>query len=478
MNQRSIPVVFGLDEKYVFPAFVVMHSILKHSHENYHFIIITSDQVAELVQEYKTLLENEYNNFYISIRMIEQTVFDNVQIHNKHLSIATYYRLLIPNMLCEYDKCIYLDCDVLVKGDLAELFAIELGDYYVAGVRDCHIIRDTPEQREHGKLLDIPSKERYINAGVLLLNIKKMRDDMLFTKFQIQLKRDNWYEDQDVLNYCCYPYIKVLPLKYNVFHFYCGKSICRLYDLDYEKQEFIYDEPFIVHMGAECKPWRNRKVKYSDAWWDLAEIYKSTNYYQKYYKSVWQEDDFDSLLNTLDENRQKKFVIWGYSKHGRYLCDIMLIKGYTNIVAFTDNDKSKWGEEYRGVMVREIDKILDDDRNIFWIISNQIHYEEVRLQILSYGFSEQCIARFINHYVDSFYLLSLDEKFYEEEIDRITEFEFAKEIPDYTERKRYILQILAEPNLFQKEYEYLDQKYGLRYWYNVEYATESAVNKY
>lgn len=470
MDKYSIPVVFGLDEKYVFPAFVVIHSILKHSNEKYHFIIITADPVTELVEEYSIPLKTRYDNFSLSVRLIDQNVFENAQIHNRHLSIAAYFRLLIPDMLHEYDKCIYLDCDVLVNGNLAELFAFDLADNYIGGVKDCHIIRDSARQREHEKMLGIPLKEKYINSGVLLINIKKMRDDMLVRKFKNQIKKDNWYEDQDVLNVCCYPHIKILPLKYNVFHFYCGKSICRLYHLAYEKQDFIYEEPFIVHMGAEYKPWRSRKVKYADIWWNLAEIYRNTDCYQKYYEISCRGDDIEILFKVLEENSPKGFVIAGYSKTGRFLCDMMLAKGYNDIVAFMDNDKVKWGEEYRGIPVMGIKEILDGYQNIFWVISNQIHYEELRQQIFSHGFDGQCIVRFINQYGSMFYLLSLDERYYEDEIDRISEFEFAKEIPVRAERKRYLLQILSNPNLYKKEYEYLDQRYGLRYWYNVEYA--------
>ena len=250
MDKNGIPVVWGLDEKYVLPAFVVMHSILVHSNKKYHFYILTADNILEQVEEYSDLLRKKYGNFDISIKTVDEDLFEGAEIHNQHLSVAAYFRLLIPELITEHEKCIYLDCDILVNGDLSELFEIDLEDNYLAGVKDCHIIEDTPREREHQKVLGIPSRNKYINSGVMLLNLGKMREDILVKEFLYQMNRENWFEDQDVLNYCCYPYIKILPLKYNLFHFYYGKSIKFLYHLDYEKQDFEFSEPFIIHMGA------------------------------------------------------------------------------------------------------------------------------------------------------------------------------------------------------------------------------------
>ena len=140
MDKSSIPVVWGLDEKYVLQAFVVMRSILINSKENYHFFILTADNIEDKVKEFTDILKKEYYNFEISVRKVVIEYFANAQVYNKHLSKAAYFRLLISDLIPEYDKCIYLDCDLIVYGDLKKLYEIELGDDYLAGVKDCHII--------------------------------------------------------------------------------------------------------------------------------------------------------------------------------------------------------------------------------------------------------------------------------------------------------------------------------------------------
>ena len=62
MNNQEIPVVWGADKKYVFQAFVVMHSILMNSHRRYRFYIITADDISGQVKEYSQLLKSKYSN--------------------------------------------------------------------------------------------------------------------------------------------------------------------------------------------------------------------------------------------------------------------------------------------------------------------------------------------------------------------------------------------------------------------------------
>ena len=109
MCRQNIPVVWGADKKYILQAFVVIRTILLHSKEKYHFFILTSDYIDEEVREVTEILSKEYDNFEISVKVIDPTCFEKAQICNAHLSKAAYFRLLIPELIQEYDKCIYLD---------------------------------------------------------------------------------------------------------------------------------------------------------------------------------------------------------------------------------------------------------------------------------------------------------------------------------------------------------------------------------
>lgn len=466
MSRYKIPVVFGLDEKYVLPAFVVMYSILEHSNEYYQFYFITTDNISEKTKKFAALLQNKHNNFNIFVQKIHKDLFEDVKIYNHHLSIAAYFRLLIPDILCESDKCIYLDCDILVNGDLKELFQLDLGNNYLAGVKDCHIIKKGRNRDLHQKLLELPSMDRYINSGVLVMNLKKMRDNNIVNDFLKQMKKENWFEDQDVLNRCCYPYIKTLPLVYNLFHFYSNQNIHFLYSLEYEREDFHFDKPFIIHMGGVWKPWNSKKVKFADVWWKYAKAFADTCDYHEYEKNSQKEDCLCSLFQTLEKNKEHPFVICGFSENGKRLCEMMMVKGYTNIVSFADNDETKWKQKYREIPVNTVEYILKYFNDAFWIISNQLSFKEVQNQLLSYQIDSRHMVRYVNKYEQKMYLLSLDEKFYDFEIGQIAEFEYAAEVPDDRERKDYLLKILDNPNEHMEEYNCLDKKYHFNYWYN------------
>lgn len=467
MKKQVIPVVWGIDKKYVFQPFVVMHSILRHSKENYHFFILTADDVQKNVDELTRILKREYDNFELSVKLVETNCFIEAQIHNQHLSKAAYFRLLIPEIIQEYDKCIYLDCDLIVHGDLKELYEIQLGDNYLAGVKDCHIIADTPREIQHQHILGIPARDKYINSGVLVMGLKKLRQDRIVSYFLEQMKRENWYEDQDVLNVCCYPFIKVLSLKYNLFHFYVGANIDRLFDLPYEKRDFDFDhdKPYILHMGGAYKPWDGFKVKGYIEWRQLAEVFSESKIYQYYHDKWYEAERKDKILDLIDRAKKSRHVmIWGYSDNGRNLCGFLLEYQLCNIEAIVDNKESVWGETYRGIPVKGFHSIDRRNDDTLWLISCRISYPEVIRQLKDNGIDEKNIIRFNDLLTDPLYLLSLHESAYNDMIYRMANREYVRRFPNRDEREQYISNIVNNPLIYAEEYAYLAEKYDFQYW--------------
>lgn len=467
MGKCKIPVVWGLDKKYVLQAFVVMHSILRNSKQDFHFFILTADEIKYDVERYTDILKKEYSNFELSIETVDINRFSNAKIHNRHLSKAAYFRLLIPEIIREYDKCIYLDCDIIVHGDLRELYEIEIENYYLAGVRDCHVIEDTPFEIKHQQVLGIPSRDKYINSGVMLMNLDWLRKDNLVTSFWTQLQKENWFEDNDVLNVCCYPDIKTIPLKYNLFQFYMGSHIKFLYGLPYNKQEFDFNHecPFILHMGADFKPWNRFTVKGSKEWWHLAEIYSESQSYHEYLQKCQKEEAYNETKELLNRaQKSEHVVIWGFGKNGKRLCDLFLEYQLKNIAAFADNNAELWGEEYRGVQVRDLTSIMKEHHETLWIISCRFAYDEIATLLREKGAEQKNILHYINRYEDRMYLLSLAEEAYKSEIDKIADMEYIRRIPDQTERRNYIYDIIRKPLIYTDEYAYLAEKYCFRYW--------------
>ncbi len=470
MRGQCIPVVWGIDRKYVLQAFVVMRSILQHSGENYHFFILTADrmEIEEEVWEAADILRKEYGNFRVTIRYADPACFETARIYNRHLSAAAYFRLLIPELVPEYDKCIYLDCDILVHGDLKELYGIRLGDHYLAGVKDCHIIADIPREWEHQHIMGLPARDCYINSGVMVMGLKKLRQDKMTVPFLEQLEKENWNEDQDVLNVCCYPQIMTIPLKYNLFHFYTGAGIRHLYGLPYDSRDFDFDHdvPFILHLGGAYKAWDDPEVRGSREWWKTAEVFSRTRSYQSYQKRCFLNGNDSRLSKLIARAKGSRHVaVWGYSANGRRLCDILLEYQVRQVEFFADSNEAAWGQAYKGIPVRALPSVSWKECDTLWIISCQIAYGEVIRQLKENGVSEKNIVRYIEPYTDSFYLLSRDACAYDSMVRGMAEREYVRRIPDRSDRERYIKDIMENPLQHSTEYAYLAEKYSFQYWF-------------
>ena len=197
----TIPVVLAADNNYRYPLMVTLLSSLMNAKKNtkYQFIILVSDQFDMESMELINKLLKQYDMPEAAFYNMQDN-YQNIEMQIKHISYATFYRLQLPELLKEVEKCIYLDVDVVVKKDLKEFFDIELGDNYIAGVKAAGYYYPEEKKTATISLLEIDKLDQYINAGVLLINLKKMREDKLTETFEKLLEKNFPSQDQDILN--------------------------------------------------------------------------------------------------------------------------------------------------------------------------------------------------------------------------------------------------------------------------------------
>lgn len=468
--ENRIPVVWGIDRQYVLQPFVVMHSILLHSDKEYEFILLSADEIGEDIMPLEAGLREKYRNFTVTFIKVKPE-FENVVLYSGHLSKAAFHRLLIAQYVTWHRKCIYLDCDVIVNGDLTQLYETDLDGYYIAGVKDCHIISDSSTNIEHQRMLKLPSRDHYINSGVMVMNLDKIREDGLTDRFLEQSRKENWNEDQDVLNVCCYCGIKLLPLKYNLFHFYLGENIRLLTKLPYEKEEFAFSwsDPFILHMGGVYKPWISRRFKGAAQWWSLAALFQDSIWYQRYdarcSDAVGTETDLSFFFRRCAD--AANIVIWGFTDNGRQVCDVLMANQIRNIVAFADNNQASWGKNYKHITVENMETVKRKYQDILWVISCRRAYDEVIRELRENGAASETIIRYLYNAKPKVYYLALDQAYYEREISDMALCEFVSQIPERDKRREYIRDIIAYPHKYPEEYQYLNEKYYLDVWKNL-----------
>ncbi|WP_051231179.1 glycosyltransferase family 8 protein [Kaistia adipata] len=153
-----------------------------------------------------------------------------------HLTPATYARLFLPDLLPEHDRAIYIDSDALVIADLEPLWRMELGDELVAGVVDSEM-----RPVSLGKF-GVPAGQ-YINAGVLLMNLERWREERIGPRCVDQLMRHPELEhaDQTAINIVAKGRIRHLD---RCFNFFAAKPL---------PKEGM--DPRILHFAGPDKPW-------------------------------------------------------------------------------------------------------------------------------------------------------------------------------------------------------------------------------
>lgn len=269
-TEVTIPIAMTPDDNYVYPTIVAMTSILENKNDSTHidFNILIPDDVSDENKDRLRLLGEMYKNSSVKLIEMKDKFKDS---YCCGYPVSTYYRLLLASLLPQYDKVLYLDGDILVRHDLKNMYSLNLGNDYIAGVKDYPGVCCRPN--DYAKRLGVESLNQYINAGILIMNLKKIREDKIEDKFKNfipELKnRGLWLNDQDVLNAVCYNRIKHINLGYNYMQFvtYNYKKETGLLNCYSAKEmDEAYDDSTIVHFASSNKPWKNKNIRFYDEW--------------------------------------------------------------------------------------------------------------------------------------------------------------------------------------------------------------------
>lgn len=287
-EKNNIPIVLATDNNYAAVLSVALQSIIENSNENNNYdILIFSDRVTDINKKMLQYMVEDICNF--SLRFVEvSSILDkySFKFNNAQLSRATFMRLLIPKVLCDYSKIIYLDCDLVLLKDAAELYSQELENNILGAVRDPHVIevwKFRDEIKKHiieNVKLDTPND--YFNAGVLVIDVSKWKK--LYTSEQlltIATQRKWMWEDQDVLNYTLRNKVKYLDASWNVFWVPCP-STQQMMETNTEYLRAL-NGPKIIHFAAGAMPIKRSGDKFAYYYWKYA---RNTPFYEILIKGI------------------------------------------------------------------------------------------------------------------------------------------------------------------------------------------------
>lgn len=274
-----IPVVMAADKNYFFPLMTSIASILENKSvdtdmEFYLFID------SEYTQQDRCRIDELLSSKGVSPAhyLNASQEYANAQMHIEHITAATYYRLKIPSSLPNLEKCIYLDVDTLVRTDLSAIYDKPMGDSYIMGVLAAGYQMSDAGKVAKAKELGVPHIDNYVNAGVLVFNLSRIRKDNLEARFDQLFNEGFPDQDQDILNAACFGAVKILPPEFNAMTKYEFEDDFYETDLSIARcwSKWEWDKarknPLIVHFADIDKPWSNFAVPFAREWWHYARI--------------------------------------------------------------------------------------------------------------------------------------------------------------------------------------------------------------
>lgn len=262
---KVLPIIIAFTPSYITPAATTLQSILDTLAPDTSLeVICLLDEL--LPEEDMALLKMLDRGGQGRIRFRQLRMGDRVRglyVDERYSAVANY-RLFVAELLPEWDRVIYLDCDIIVRQDLAALYSsTDLGDSYVAGVAEAA----TEWQRQRYRALGC-DPDRYINSGFLILNLAQIRKEQVSERFEQTLREASYLEfpDQDTLNIVCRDRIHYLAPKYNGIRTFVIPAYKETFLAKYTSSDWneVARRGNIHYTGA--KPWRQYTHLF-ERWW-------------------------------------------------------------------------------------------------------------------------------------------------------------------------------------------------------------------
>ena len=283
----KISIAYAPDDKYVNQTVVSMKSALEHN-EQVEFIIMYSKLSAESMQKLGAVGG--------SLRLIkmDESQFADLTL-SKWVTVQAWFRIKLPDLCKDLDKVLYLDCDTLIRGNLDELFSLDLTDKYLAGVKDVWGVS------KYVKRLGMKSGV-YVNSGMLLFNCDYCRKEHFFDKV-VEFAKNNAkiieFCDQDSINKVVDEYKLVISPKYNLMDTWWRGGY---YEFEGEEEtEYLQskENPVIVHLTGLKPAFKGCGNKFKDEWWEVAKKTKIYDELLRDYMASKEPSNKEPLLKQI-----------------------------------------------------------------------------------------------------------------------------------------------------------------------------------
>lgn len=263
MNLSNHSIIFAIDYNFIQQFRVVLFSLYKHNHWIVNvniYILYSSDTLSSSIQ--KQLSEECKEKYSVNLNWIKCDSFigSHLKIHNSdHVTISAYYRLFIQDLLPDFiDYALYLDSDILILGDIKNLFLKKIKNP-IAAV-------DNYAPSESIRLWGAAGGS-YFNSGVMIFNLEYIRKYNYGFKYLEILNDESQHLacwDQDVLNIVYKDNWERIDFYFNVTRHLLESF--QIINLNFFKK-IDKKRIRIIHYDGPNKPWTNKSLGVYDKYW-------------------------------------------------------------------------------------------------------------------------------------------------------------------------------------------------------------------
>lgn len=287
---KVVPVFITINNDYAPYAAAAIHSLMQHSNKKrYYRVIILHDGLNFANRlRFRSLVTD---NCAIQFKKITHSLYLKAVIKYVSSKKGTadffskavyFYRFFIPLLFPRYEKAVYIDSDTILRGDIGELFDMEMGENVVMAMIDPKVTV-IPEFRDYvDRAVGVPHEE-YVNDGVMLMDLRKMRKMKYLSMMVAMIQKydaDLVAPDQDYLN---------VILKGKIGHF--GS------EWNAEPTAEFAKETKLVHFNLFNKPWHYKNVPGEKIFWNAA---RGTGFYGDLKR---QQESFDETKQKADKEK-------------------------------------------------------------------------------------------------------------------------------------------------------------------------------
>lgn len=296
MRDDCINIVFSVTDSYAEHLGVAVYSLLENNKSSFSIYVLSSD-FSELSKKTIEKVVAYHPGSKITFIKPKSDIFTDLPLTISHITKETYFRYCLGSLLPHCDKAIYMDVDLLILGDISSFWSVDIEGFYVAGSVDLFIkdeaseFYDRTKHNSYKESIGLTESDIYVNAGVLLLNLEKIRKDdkeaELFSKTK-ELSGFIKFQDQDIINLVFKDGIQPIDCIYNYT------------ERDALEKLRSPQEVRVVHFNGPIKPW--------------AISYKSYAF-MKYFADRYMECEFEyrKFIKGSDEPERKiKYALFSY----------------------------------------------------------------------------------------------------------------------------------------------------------------------